>query len=126
MRIENNPQFKLIDEYAKWSDSRRNENVYSLQLQKFREEQKKLEETNKKYKSLKDYTNQLPFTTLNYEQELLKSNLELKEKREDWFKTLSNDIYMEEAIHVLDDLQSNSGLKKGLTNKDKKEKLIKS
>lgn len=126
MRIENNPQFKLIDEYAKWSDSRRNENVYSLQLQKFREEQKKLEETNKKYKSLKDYTNQLPFTTLNYEQELLKSNLALKEKREDWFKTLSNDIYMEEAIHVLDDLQPNNGLKKGLTTKDKKEKLIKS
>ena len=126
MRIENNPQFKLIDEYAKWSDSRRNENVYSLQLQKFREEQKKLEEANKKYKSLKDYTNQLPFTTLNYEQEILKSNLALKEKREDWFKTLSNDIYMEEAIHVLDDLQSNNGLKKGLTTKDKKEKLIKS
>jgi carboxyl-terminal processing protease len=126
MRIENNPQFKLIDEYAKWSDSRRNENVYSLQLQKFREEQKKLEEANKKYKSLKDYTNQLPFTTLNYEQELLKSNLALKEKREDWFKTLSNDIYMEEAIHVLDDLQPNNGLKKGLTTKDKKEKLIKS
>ena len=126
MRIENNPQFKLIDEYAKWSDARRNENVYSLQLQKFREEQKKLEEANKKYKSLKDYTNQLPFSTLNYEQELLKSNLALKEKREDWFKTLSNDIYMEEAIHVLDDLQPNSGLKKGLTTKDKKEKLIKS
>ncbi len=126
MRIENNPQFKLIDEYAKWSDSRRNENVYSLQLQKFREEQKKLEEANKKYKSLKDYTNQLPFTTLNYEQELLKSNLALKEKREDWFKTLANDIYMEEAIHVLDDLQPNNGLKKGLTTKDKKEKLIKS
>ncbi|MBN8643194.1 MAG: carboxy terminal-processing peptidase [Flavobacteriales bacterium] len=126
MRIANNPQFKLIDEYAKWSDIRRNENVYSLQLQKFRDEQKKLEEANKKFKSLKDYTNQLPFATLDYEKELLKSNLSLKEKREDWFQTLSNDIYIEEAIRVLDDLQPNSGFKKGLTSKDKKEKLIKS
>lgn len=126
MRIENNPQFKLIDEYAKWSDVRRNENVYSLQLQKFREEQKKLEEANKKFKSLKDYTNQLPFETLNSEKELVKNNLSLKEKREDWFQTLSNDIYIEEAIRVLDDLQPNNGLKKGLTSKDKREKLIKS
>lgn len=126
MRIANNPQFKLIDEYAKWSDSRRNENVYSLQLQKFRAEQKKLEEANKKFKSLKDYTNQLPFATLEYEKELIKNNLSLKEKREDWFQTLSSDIYIEEAIRVLDDLQPNSGLKKGLTSKDKKEKLIKS
>lgn len=126
LRIENNPQFKLIDEYAKWSDARRNENVYSLQLQKFRTEQKKLEEANKKFKSLKDYTNQLPFATLDYEKELIKSNLSLKEKREDWFQTLSSDIYIEEAIRVLDDLQPNSGLKKGLTSKDKKEKLIKS
>ncbi len=126
MRIASNPQFKLIDEYAKWSDSRRNQTVYSLQLQKFREEQKKLDEANKKYKSLKDYTNQLPFATLDYEKELLKNNLALKEKKEDWFKTLSSDIYIEEAIHVLDDLQPNGGLKKGLTNKDKKEKLIKS
>lgn len=126
MRIENNPQFKLIDEYAKWSDVRRNENVYSLQLQKFREEQKKLEEANKKFKSLKEYTNQLPFATLDYEKELIKNNLSLKEKREDWFQTLSNDIYIEEAIRVLDDLQPNNGLKKGLTSKDKREKLIKS
>ncbi|MBL7885476.1 MAG: carboxy terminal-processing peptidase [Flavobacterium sp.] len=126
IRIENNPQFKLIDEYAKWSDSRRDINVYSLQLQKFREEQRKLDEANKKFKSLKDYTNQLPFATLDYEKELLKNNTTLKEKREDWFKTLSNDIYVEEAIKVLDDLQPNGGIKKGLSSKDKKEKLIKS
>lgn len=126
IRIENNPQFKLIDEYAKWSDSRRDVNVYSLQLQKFRDEQRKLDEANKKFKSLKDYTNQLPFATLDYEKELLKNNTTLKEKREDWFKTLSNDIYVEEAIKVLDDLQSNGGIKKGLSSKDKNEKLIKS
>ena len=68
----------------------------------------------------------MPFATLDYEKELLKSNLSLKEKREDWFQTLSNDIYIEEAIRVLDDLQPNSGFKKGLTSKDKKDKLIKS
>ncbi len=126
MRISNNPQFKLIDEYAKWSDARRNENVYSLQLQKFRAEQKKLEEANKKFKSLKEYSNKLPFSPSEYEKDLINNNLSLKEKREDWFQTLSSDIYIEEAIRVLDDLQPNNGFKKGLTSKDKKEKLIKS
>jgi carboxyl-terminal processing protease len=125
MRIQSNPQFKLIDDYAKWSESRRNQNTYSLNLSKFRDEQKKMEEFNKKFKSLKDYTNQLPFASLKSEENAINSNLALKEKREDWFKTLSNDIYLEEALRVLNDLSPNTA-KKGITSKQKTQKIFKS
>jgi carboxyl-terminal processing protease len=48
----------------------------------------------------------------------------LKEKRERWHESLSKDIYIEEAIHILNDLQSENN--KGLTTKVKKEKMVKS
>ena len=125
-RIETNPQMKMIDENAKWVDERNKVNTYSLQIDKFRNEQKKLEETSKKYKSLSDYTNNLPFTSLPYETELMKNDVVLKDKRESWFESLSKDIYVEEALEILDDLKSTTDVKKGLTSKVKKEKLIKS
>jgi carboxyl-terminal processing protease len=50
----------------------------------------------------------------------------LKEKRESWFESLTKDIYVEEALNILDDLKGGSDAKKGLTTKVKKEKLIKS
>jgi len=46
-RIESNSQMKLIDENAKWRQERNEENVYSLQIDKFKQEQKQLEDTNK-------------------------------------------------------------------------------
>ncbi len=124
-RLQNNAQMKLIDENAKWLDDRNKENVYSLQIDKFRQEQKVLEDTNKKYKSIANYTNPFQFKSLPYEQELMKTDETLKEKRDRWHESLSKDIYVEEAIHVLDDLQSNNN-RKELSSKIKKEKLLKS
>jgi carboxyl-terminal processing protease len=99
--------------------------VYSLQIDKFKEEQKHLEETNKKYKSIADYTNTLKFKSLPYEEDQMKKDVTLKEKRDRWHESLSKDIYVEEAVHVLDDLQSGSP-KNELGSKTKKEKFIKS
>ena len=124
-RIASNAQMALIDENAKWLDERNKENVYSLQIDTFKQEQKALEETNKKYKSISDYTNSLKFTSLPYEQELMKNDETLRDKRNNWHESLSEDIYVEEAIHVLDDLQATDS-KKAVTNKNKKEKLFKS
>lgn len=123
-RIQNNAQMKLIDENAKWLDERNKENVYSLQIDKFKQEQKLLEETNKKYKSIADYNNTLKFRSLPYEEELMKVDETLKEKRIRWHESLSEDIYVEEALHILDDLQGGSA-KNGLSSKPKNQKLLK-
>ena len=56
---------------------------------------------------------------------LIKDDATLKEKRNRWHESLSKDIYVEEAIHVLDDLQSGIA-KKEMTNKLKKDKAVKS
>ena len=125
-RIASNEKFKLIDENAKWIDQRNKENVYSLNIDQFKAEQKAIEEKAKKYKSIADYKNALLFTSLPNEEEAMKTDVSLKEKRERWHESLSKDIYVEEAINVLDDLQPKEIAKKAVENKLKKDKVVKS
>jgi len=122
-RMEQNPQFQLIEENAKWLKERQDENVFSLNIDKFKQEQEALELKAKKYKAISAYKNNLKFTSLPNEIEVVKNDNLLKEKRDRWHESLSKDIYVEEAINVLDDLQSKSG---SVTLKSKKEKLVKS
>jgi len=122
-RMEQNPQFQLIEENAKWLKERQDENVFSLNIDKFKQEQEALELRAKKYKSISAYKNNLKFASLPNEIEAVKNDNLLKEKRDRWHESLAKDIYVEEAINVLDDLQSKSG---SVTLKSKKDKLVKS
>jgi len=125
-RIAQNQQFKLIEENAKWIDERSNENDYSLKLEEFKKNQKAIEETNKKFKSIADYDYHLKFASLPQEVEAMKTDASLKEKRERWHESLSKDIYVEEALNVLDDLQSKPVVKKSVPMAMKKQKVVKS
>ncbi|TRX37083.1 carboxy terminal-processing peptidase [Flavobacterium restrictum] len=126
-RIAQNKQLQLIEENAKWIDSRSDENTYSLNIDKFKVAQNELEEKAKKYKPISEYKNGLKFTSLPYEVEGMSKDVSLKEKRERWHESLSKDIYVEEALNVLDDLQPKSSSVKSLSKKvNKKEKLVKS
>ena len=127
-RIAANPQFKLIEENAKWIDARSEENEYSLNIDKFRKAQTAIEEKAKKFKPIFEYKNNLKFTSLPYELEQMSKDNILKEKRERWHESLSKDIYVEEALNVLDDLQTKVNLKNNPipASKLKKENLAKS
>lgn len=121
-RMEANEQFRLIDENAKWINDRSEETVYSLKLDKFRAEQDALEQKAKKYKVLSTYHNDLKFESLPYEKDQIAKDDVLKEKRVRWHESLGKDIYVDEAVKILDDLQPKS---KGALSL-KKEKTIKS
>jgi carboxyl-terminal processing protease len=110
-RLSENKQLKLIDENAKWINDRSEDDVYSLKLDKFKEEQNALEETAKKYKSISEYQNKLNFVSLPYEKIAIQTDAVLKEKRERWHENLAKDVYVEEALNVLDDLQTKSVVK---------------
>ncbi|MEZ7504143.1 carboxy terminal-processing peptidase [Flavobacterium sp. Arc2] len=125
-RIAHNEQFKLIEDNAKWIDSRSNENTYSLNMEKFKIAQNAIEEKAKKYKPISQYKNSLQFSSLPYEVAETSKDSILREKRERWHESLSKDIYVEEALNVLDDLQNKVILKKTIPSKIKKEKLAKS
>ncbi len=88
-RIALNPQFKLIEENAKWIDERSKENLYSLKMEAFKKTQKAIEDTNKKFKPISDYDYHAKFTSLPQEAEAMKKDASLKEKRERWHESLS-------------------------------------
>ncbi|MDN3671629.1 carboxy terminal-processing peptidase [Flavobacterium branchiarum] len=123
-RIALNPQFKLIEENAKWIDTKSKENSYSLNIADFKKAQTEVEAEAKKYKPITDYKNNLQFNSLPYEIAEMAKDPSLKEKRESWHQALAKDIYVEEAINVLDDLQSQSGSRQNsIPVKTKKDKL---
>jgi len=126
LRIAQNPQFKLIEDNAKWIDVKSKENTYSLNINNFKETQNQVESEGKKYKPITDYKNNLIFKSLPYEQAEMLKDAALKEKRDIWHQALSKDVYVEEALNVLDDLQTKSASKPVISNKMKKEKLAKS
>ncbi|MFT4983089.1 MAG: carboxyl-terminal processing protease [Flavobacterium sp.] len=125
-RIAHNDQFKLIEDNAKWIDSRSEENTYSLNIKKFKIAQNAIEEKAKKYKPISQYKNLLNFSSLPYEILETSKDSVLKEKRDRWHESLAKDIYVEEALNVLDDLQTKVILKNANPSKIKKEKLAKS
>jgi carboxyl-terminal processing protease len=56
----------------------------------------------------------------------MKTDASLKEKRERWHESLSKDVYVEEALNILDDLQSKPVVKKEVSSIPKTKKLVKS
>lgn len=122
-RMAANEQFRLVDEYAKWINEQKDDNTYSLNLNKFKAELEKNEAITKKFKTLTEYKNSLEFKALPHEQELFKKDPSLAEKKQRWFESLSKDIYVEEALEVLDDMQPDASHKSAINIK--KEKVVK-
>lgn len=107
-RMEGNPQMKLIEENAKWLKAEQDETDISLNYKTYKEEQEKDREHSDFYKKLSDYDSKLTFESLKYEQELFTQDSVLREKRDRWHKNLAKDVYVEEAVNVLEDLKMNN------------------
>jgi len=107
-RMSSNPQIKLIEENAKWLKEQQAETMVSLNYDIYKSEEKKDKERSQYFKSLSDYDSRLTFESLKYEKELFTKDPVLREKRNRWHKTLAKDVYVEEAINVLQDLKINN------------------
>lgn len=107
-RMEVNPQLKLIEENAKWLKQQQDENIVSLNYEDFKVQSSKTKEKSAYFKAIYDYNSNLTFNSLPYEMEMFIKDSVLKEKRERWHKALSKDVYVEEALNVLQDLKMNN------------------
>ena len=121
-RLAQKEQIKLIDESAQWVKEQSNDNTYSLNLETFRKDQEFLETKSKKFNVINKYKNNLVFQPLPHEKLLMDSDDVFKEKRTRWFESLTKDIYVEEALYVLDDIRNNAPQ----GNLKNKKKIVKS
>ncbi|RAJ15127.1 carboxy terminal-processing peptidase [Olleya aquimaris] len=117
-RMANNEQLKLIENNARWAKTKMDENTYSLNYEKYKSKLKLNEEEAKQFDAISDYKTDLTFQSLPYEQQLFEQDTILRDKRTRWHENLSKDVYVEEALNVLNDLKMTYEIKKVATLKD--------
>ena len=115
-RMAKSEQLKLIDENAQWINKIREGNKYSLNYKIYKTKLDLNEEEAKRFEKLSDYQTNLTFTSLPYEVTLMEKDSVLKQKRERWHTSLSKDVYIEEALNVLNDLKMTYGKTKVATS----------
>jgi carboxyl-terminal processing protease len=107
-RMDTNQQISLIEEQAKWIKMQRDKNDFPLNYEAYKT---LMETTNKeaeKFDTISDYKNSLAFKSVPEEIKAFETDEALKDKRENWHKNLQKDIYVEEAISVLEDLRKHT------------------
>lgn len=120
-RISADPRFKKIKEGTEIL-AKRNDKEYSLRLDKFREDQKLIRETVKQLDSLLKLDTELKIAYLQEDIEKRASDTAKQERYNQWLKNLSKDIYLDQAIKVVGDIQGENKL----ANSNKKETPVKS
>ena len=110
-RMANNEQLKLIDANAQWVKNIRDRETYSLNYEDYKNEMEQNEEESKRFEQISKYTTNLSFESLPYEKELMAQDSVLMEKRDRWHRSLSRDVYIEEALNVLNDLKMTYDIK---------------
>lgn len=107
-RMANNEQLNLISQNAQWVRTQRDEEIYPLTYVAYNQERKESREEAKRFDAIDRYTSNLTFESLPYEVDLYETDSTLMEKRVRWHKNLTGDVYVEEAIHVLEDIKVNN------------------
>lgn len=104
-RINNKPQFLLIEKNAKWLKKAQEDTTIYLNYDVYKSDIDDHALESKEYESLSKYSNNLTFNSPKYELPLIKKDSVLGVKRTAWHKNLSKDIYIEEGLNVLGDLK---------------------
>ncbi len=111
-RMAENEQLKTIEKQARWIKERRDNNIVPLNYEKYIADIEKNKEKSKEFESVSEYENKLKFSSHVKESDMKALDSTLAEKRNRWHKNLGQDVYIEEAVHVLEDLKLNN-IKKG-------------
>ena len=103
-RIASNSYMMLIDEQAQWIKSQKDDDIYSLNYEDYSKERKLRIEETAKYDQLDDFKSSFTLQTPKLDIPELEKDADLKERRLRWEEGLEKDIYLFEAVNVLEDL----------------------
>lgn len=118
-RMSNNNQLKLIEENARWVKSQIDETEFSLNYKTYKKQIELNDEEAKRFDGISKYKTNLTFLPTDFEKQLFASDTtNLQEKRERWYKSLGKDVYVEEAVNILEDLKTAYSIKKVAKVKD--------
>ncbi|SIQ06386.1 carboxy terminal-processing peptidase [Chryseobacterium sp. RU33C] len=107
-RIAKNDNYKLLLEYAQWRENLGKEKTVPLSIQKYSGLMKQRKTEDDKFKILKTWENGLTFTMYPKDIEREKNDAAFKSKSEAWIKNLQKDLYLREAINIVEDWEVRS------------------
>lgn len=110
-RINNQNTFKSIKETNAWFE-KINDKEYSLNLLKYKEEQKQIKSAFKKIDETAKTNPQLELSLLPTDEKKLAEDNDKLERRKQWLKSLSKDIYLSESVNVISDMIKQTALAK--------------
>ena len=102
-RINSSPSFTQIKKSAEWL-AKENDKSYSLQLSRYLEDQKQVKQAVKAIDSLSKLKSQLKIDPLQDDVKKLSYDQGKTERFNLWLKNLTTDIYLDEAVKVVDDM----------------------
>ena len=113
-RVSLNPAFNLIKTNTEWL-AKENDKVYSLNIDKFRDEKKKVSATYKQLETLNKLPKELTVSALAEDTTKYANDKDKDDRFKAWLKSLRNDLYLDETVNVMNDMvnQHNMALNQG-------------
>lgn len=110
-RVENDTAFRTIRESTEWL-SKQNDKKYSLNLEKYREEQKAVRAAIKQMEAVLKLKNELAVNALPKEVNRWAEDKNKQDRFNQWLKNLQKDIYLDQAVKVVNDIINQQNLAK--------------
>jgi carboxyl-terminal processing protease len=96
--------FGMVDENALQVEENREQTTKTLNLEKFMKRQKKLQKQSKELREALNKETNVKVNQLQENYETFSEDSVKMERFKKWKNDLKEDIYLEEAIHILDDI----------------------
>lgn len=110
-RIESDSAFRQIKESTEWL-SKQNDRHYSLNLEKYKEEQKEVRNTIKQMDAVMKLKQELSVSALPNEVNRWSEDKNKQDRFNQWLKNLQKDIYLDQAVKVVNDIIGQQNLAK--------------
>ena len=107
-RMSQNAQVTLIDENALWIKQSQDQTEISLNIKAYQSEMSARQKESERFEKIKSYDNHLDYRSLDADLSKMEQDTTLREKRKRWHESLAKDVYLEEAINILLDLETNN------------------
>ncbi|MCW3467446.1 carboxy terminal-processing peptidase [Chitinophaga nivalis] len=103
-RMAGSPAFKLLNENLTTLKKLEKQETYSLNLQTYKAEQKTNTAALKKYDAVNDKVKELSIVNIKADMDKLGNDSTKIARNKDWLKIRTKDIYLDEAVNVMNDL----------------------
>jgi len=118
-RVENSTPFQLIRENTEWL-AKQSEADYSLKLDTYRAQQKKISSTIRQIEELKKLEEGMDVKAMPQDIERFSTDKGKQERFENWIRNLQKDIYLDQATRIMNDMIQQRNLAMGINSTEPK------